>query len=78
MAEDDQDRANEMEAEREAEINSEMERVDQDPDQVQEGSENLGRQSAESGTPRKGDEEEPEAATPGGEADEEERDEGPD
>lgn len=41
-----------MEAEREAEINAEMARVGQDPDQVQEGSENLGTQSAPSGEPR--------------------------
>lgn len=52
MAEDDQDRDREAEAEREAEIESEMERVDQDPDQVQEGSESLGTQSADSGTSR--------------------------
>jgi len=40
-----------------------MERVDQDPDQVSEGSENLGTQSAESGSPgtrkTKGDEDRP-------------------
>jgi len=52
MAKDDQDRANEKKAEQEAEINAEMERVGQDPDQVQEGSENLGTQSAPSGEPR--------------------------
>lgn len=51
MADDDQDRAREKEAEREAEIESEMERVDQDPDEVDEGSENLGTQSADSGAP---------------------------
>lgn len=52
MAEDDQDRARETRAEREAEITSEMERVDQDPDQVNEGSDSLGAQNAPSGTPR--------------------------
>lgn len=56
MADDDQDRTREEEAEREAEIESEMSRVDQDPDQVRQGGENLGTQSADSGTPR--DEEE--------------------
>lgn len=55
MADDDQNRAREAEAEREAEINSEMERVDQDPDQVDDGSESLGTESAESGTPRDGE-----------------------
>lgn len=52
MAEDDQDRTREKEAELEAEIDSEMERIGQNPDQVQEGSENLGTQSAASGNPR--------------------------
>lgn len=60
MAEDDRDRTREKEAEREAEIESEMERVDQDPDQVREGSEDLGTQSAESGTPRNEEEAEEE------------------
>ncbi|NUB92905.1 hypothetical protein HT576_18015 [Haloterrigena sp. SYSU A121-1] len=46
MAEDDSDRANEHEAEREAEIEDEMERVDQDPDQVDEGDDDLGKQNA--------------------------------
>lgn len=46
-----------MEAEHVAEIDSEMKRVDQDPDQVRVGGEDLGTQSADSGTPR--DEEEP-------------------
>lgn len=55
MADDDQDRTREEEAEREAEIESELERVDEDPDQVDEGSENLGGQSSDSGTPRGGD-----------------------
>lgn len=52
MAEDDNDRANEAAAEREAEIESEMKRVGQDPDQVSEGSDSLGTQNAESGSPR--------------------------
>ncbi|WP_121741060.1 hypothetical protein [Natronorubrum halophilum] len=46
MAEDDADRANEYEAEREAEIEDELERVDQDPDQVDDGSGDLGTQNA--------------------------------
>ena len=45
MAEDDADRANEYEAEREAEIEDELERVDQDPDQVDAGGD-LGTQNA--------------------------------
>lgn len=61
MAEDDKDRANETEAEREAEITAEMERVGQDPDQVQEGSENLGTQNAPSGELREDATEEDEA-----------------
>lgn len=60
MAKDDQDRANEMEAEREAEINAEMERVGQDPEQVSEGSESLGTQNAPSGEPRENPDEEDE------------------
>lgn len=52
MAEDDQDRQRELEAEREAEIQAELERVDQDPDDVQEGRENLGTPNAPSGQPR--------------------------
>lgn len=46
MAEDDSDRANEHEAEREAEINEELERIDRDPDEVDEGDDNLGTQNA--------------------------------
>ncbi|WP_440765041.1 hypothetical protein [Natronorubrum sp. DTA7] len=46
MAEDDADRANEYEAEREAEIEDELERVDQDPDQVDAGDDDLGTQNA--------------------------------
>lgn len=56
MADDNQNRAREADAEREAEIASEMDRVDQDPDQVSEGDRNLGTQSAPSGTPREDDE----------------------
>lgn len=52
MAEDDRDRESEREAEREAEITAEMERVGQNPEQVSEGSESLGTQSADSGEPR--------------------------
>lgn len=65
MAEDDQDRTREAEAEREAEIESEMERVGQDPDQVDDGSENLGGQSAPSGEARsnRGEREDDEAET---------------
>lgn len=51
MAEDDQDRTQEKQAELEAEINSELERVGKDPDEVDDGSDNLGTQSAPSGTP---------------------------
>ena len=40
MAEDDQDRNREASAEREAEFESGIERVDRDPDRVSEGSEN--------------------------------------
>lgn len=50
MADDDGNRT--REAEREAEAESEMERVEEDPDQVSEGSENLGMQNSDSGTPR--------------------------
>ncbi|ELY64520.1 hypothetical protein C489_17244 [Natrinema versiforme JCM 10478] len=46
MAEDDSDRANEYEAEREAEIEDELERIDRDPDEVDEGDGNLGTQNA--------------------------------
>ena len=46
MAEDDTDRKDEYEAEREAEIEDEMERVDQDPDQVDAGDDGLGKQNA--------------------------------
>ena len=52
MAKDDEDRANEMEAEREAEIEAEMERVGQNPEQVDDGTDSLGTQSAPSGEPR--------------------------
>lgn len=65
MAEDDQDRARETEAERKAEITSEMERVGQDPDQVNAGSDSLGTQNAPSGSPREG-----EASDANGDADE--------
>ena len=70
MAEDDQDRAREMEAERRAEIESELERIDQDPDRVDDADESLGTQSAPSGTTRD---------APGAEGeDEDEREEGDD
>ncbi len=46
MAEDDSDRANEYEAEREAEIEEELERIDRDPDEVGEGGDDLGTQNA--------------------------------
>ncbi|USZ72725.1 hypothetical protein [Natronosalvus halobius] len=52
MAEDDTDRTDEYEAEREAEIEDELERIDRDPDEVDEGGD-LGKQSA----PRRADEE---------------------
>lgn len=62
MAEDDRDRAREAEAEREAEIASEMERIGRNPEQVSEGSDSLGTQSADSGTPRDRTEEAPDDA----------------
>lgn len=46
MAEDDTDRADELEAEREAEIEEELERIDRNPDEVDEGDDNLGTQNA--------------------------------
>ncbi|ARS89112.1 hypothetical protein [Natrarchaeobaculum aegyptiacum] len=46
MAEDDADRANEVEAEREAEIGEELERIDRDRDEVSEGDSDLGTQNA--------------------------------
>ncbi|WP_312908654.1 hypothetical protein [Natronosalvus caseinilyticus] len=52
MAEDDTDRSDEYVAEREAEIEDELERIDRDPEEVDEGSD-LGKQSA----PRRADEE---------------------
>lgn len=52
MAEDDTDRSDEYEAEREAEIEDELERIDRDPDDVDEGGD-LGKQSA----PRREDDE---------------------
>jgi hypothetical protein len=79
MPEDDNDRASELESEREAEIESEMERVDQDPEQVDEGTDHLGKQSADSGTsrPEAADEnEEPVRAEAGGEGAEEDEEEG--
>ncbi|RQG91944.1 hypothetical protein [Natrarchaeobius chitinivorans] len=45
MAEDDSDRANEYDAEREAEIEDELERIDRDPDEVDDGGD-LGTQNA--------------------------------
>ncbi len=52
MAEENTDRADEYEAELEAEINAELERIGQDPDRVDEGSDQLGTQNAPSGEPR--------------------------
>ncbi|GAB7020147.1 hypothetical protein [Halostagnicola bangensis] len=46
MAEDDTDRKDEYEAEREAEIEDELERIDRDPDEVDDGDDNLGTQNA--------------------------------
>ena len=46
MAEDDTDRADELEAEREAEIEAELERIGRDPDAVDDGDGSLGTQSA--------------------------------
>ncbi|MDJ1431702.1 hypothetical protein [Halostagnicola sp. A-GB9-2] len=43
MAEDDTDRKDEYEAEREAEIEDELERVDRNPDEVDDGDDNLGQ-----------------------------------
>lgn len=45
MAEDDTDRADEFEAEREAEIEDELERIGRDPDEV-DGGDDLGKQNA--------------------------------
>jgi hypothetical protein len=58
MAKDDQDRAREKAAEREAEIESEMRRVGQNPEQLSDGRDTLGSQSAESGRHDEADEEE--------------------
>lgn len=46
MAQDDSDRSNEYEAEREAEITDELERIDRDPDEADVGSDDLGTQNA--------------------------------
>ncbi|OLZ40742.1 hypothetical protein A6E15_06940 [Natrinema saccharevitans] len=46
MAEDDTDRTDEYEAEREAEIEDELERIDRDPDEVDDGDGALGTQNA--------------------------------
>ena len=60
MAEDNRDRA----TEREADIAAELQRIGQNPNQVDEGSDSLGTQSTESGSPREGaDEPEDDAAT---------------
>ena len=53
MAEDDTDRVDEHEAEREAEIEDELDRIDRDPDEVDDGDANLGTQNA----PREDEEE---------------------
>jgi hypothetical protein len=46
MAEDNTDREDEYEAEREAEIEDELERIDRDPDDVDAGDDDLGTQNA--------------------------------
>lgn len=46
MAQDDTDRVDEREAERNAEIVEEMERIGRDPDEVDEGDDDLGTQNA--------------------------------
>lgn len=46
MAEEDSDRKNEKQAEREAEVEEELERIDRDPDEVDEGDDDLGTQNA--------------------------------
>ncbi|WP_247729401.1 hypothetical protein [Halovivax limisalsi] len=46
MAQDDTDRADELEAERAAEIEDELERVGRDPDEVDADDEAVGTQSA--------------------------------
>lgn len=56
MAEDDTDRRDEYEAEREAEVEDELERIDRDPEEVDEGSDDLGTQNA----PRSETDEDPE------------------
>lgn len=56
MAEDDTDRQDEYEAEREAEVEDELERIDRDPDEVDEGTDDLGTQNA----PRSESDEDPE------------------
>lgn len=56
MAEDNRDRERERAAEREAEIGSELDRIEQDPDQVPEGNEDLGTQSSPSGEPKEDEE----------------------
>ncbi len=52
MAEVDTDRADELDSERRAEIEDELERIDRDPDEVDEGDSAVGGQSA----PRREDE----------------------
>ena len=46
MAEDDTDRADELEAEREAEVEDELERIGRDPDEIDDGDGDLGTQNA--------------------------------
>ncbi|MFA9426416.1 hypothetical protein [Natronorubrum sp. A-ect3] len=46
MAEDDTDRTDEYEAEQEAEIEDELERIDRDPDEADAGDNDLGTQNA--------------------------------
>ncbi|WP_254530853.1 hypothetical protein [Natrinema gelatinilyticum] len=52
MAEDDADRATEYEAEREAEIEDDLERIDRDPEEGEEGDDGLGAQNAPRHSPR--------------------------
>lgn len=46
MAENDTDRADEQEAEHEAEIEEELERIGRDPDEIDAGDDDLGTQNA--------------------------------
>ena len=46
MAEGDTDPADDLEAEREAEIKEELDRIDRDPDETDDGDDSLGTQNA--------------------------------